>query len=146
MLSTNGAFEREMTRPPQPVQTKETQSFWDGARTGCVVLWRCEDCGRLAAPPSPRCPSCLSNALSPFPYSGRILLKGRTVLTVPAFDGQNVPAPVAECAVEDEPRIVLIAQDPENFTRDLAPGAPLALAFDTSGDSFPIAIVQSGAA
>lgn len=135
-----------MTKPPQPMPTQETQPFWDGARDGRVVLWQCDSCGRIAPPQSPRCPDCLSDTLSTLPYSGRVLLKGRTVLTVPAFEGQSVPAPVAECVIEDEPRIVLIARDPEDLTRNLAPGTPVSLSFKTSGDGIPLATIASEAA
>ena len=133
--------ESEMTRPPQPVPTQETQPFWDAAREGRVVLWHCADCGRIAAPLSPRCPDCLSGDLRALPYEGRVLLKGRTVLTVPAYQGQSVPAPVAECVIEDEPRVTLIAADPDDLTRDLAPGTPVTLGFVAEGDSVPLATI-----
>ena len=134
-----------MTQPPQPVPTQETQPFWDAARDGRVVLWRCDDCGRLAHPQAPRCPDCLSESLRARPYAGRVLLKGRTVLTVRAFEGQAVPAPVAECVIEDEPRITLIAQDPEDLTRTLAPGAPVTLSFTAPGGGVPLATIGGAA-
>jgi uncharacterized OB-fold protein len=124
---------------PIPVPTAETAPFWEGARTNALVLPQCASCGRIAPPTAPRCPSCLSADLTPFTCSGRASLRGRTVLHLSGLPGREPPLTIAECAVEEEPRVVLIALDPLDVTRALAPGAAVTLTFraEENGWSYP---------
>jgi hypothetical protein len=79
--------------------------------------------------------------------SGRATLKGRTVLHVAAFHGQPIPAAVVECAVEEEPRVVLVANDPDDTTAGLPPDAPVRITFSRpDDDTAPLARVLSGEA
>jgi uncharacterized protein len=77
--------------------------------------------------------------------SGRATLKGRTVLHVAAFNGQSLPAVLVECAIEEEPRVVLVANDPDDSTLGLPPGASVRIGFSVTGDEMtPLARVLPG--
>jgi uncharacterized OB-fold protein len=41
-----------------PVVDRDNAFFWDGVRTGRLVIQRCGGCGNLRHPPRPACPSC----------------------------------------------------------------------------------------
>jgi Predicted nucleic-acid-binding protein containing a Zn-ribbon len=128
---------------PQPVATAETRVFWDGAGEGVLRLRRCTSCGRLAAPLAPRCAGCLGADFAVETLSGRAALKGRTVLHLPVFPGREGSLAIAECALEEDPRIVLIALDEGRVTESMAPGAPLQLTFPATAEGARFAVVQA---
>lgn len=115
---------------PSPVETAETRDFWDGARSGQLILKSCSTCGRFAGQLSPRCPDCLTETLQPVVLSGRARLCGRTELHLPAL-GKDRQSPLCliECAPEEAPGIALVALDELGTTRDLSPGAQVRLRF-----------------
>lgn len=119
---------------PRPVPTKETAVFWEKAAEGALFLGKCTSCGRMAPPLSPRCPDCLGDQMSPIQCSGRATLAGRTVLHIPGYPGQEMPATLAQCAIEEDPRILLVALDADDVTASLAPGAPVRIGFRTDAD------------
>ncbi|WP_198670774.1 Zn-ribbon domain-containing OB-fold protein [Oceanicella sp. SM1341] len=131
---------------PLPVTTLETEPFWEGARAGRLVLMRCAECGRLAPPLAPRCPACLSAARAPQTCSGRVSLRGRTVLHLPALPGHPPPLVVVECAVAEEPAVMLVALDPEGISERLPPGAALRLGFATEANGQAYAVVAGAGA
>jgi uncharacterized OB-fold protein len=53
--------------------------FWTSGADGRLRFLRCEDCGRLFHPPSPRCPYCLSADVVPHAVSGRGTVHSFTV-------------------------------------------------------------------
>jgi len=119
---------------PRPVPTKETAVFWEKAAEGALFLSKCVSCGRMAPPLSPRCPDCLGDQMSPVQCSGRATLAGRTVLHIPGYPGQEMPATLVQCAIEEDPRILLVALDADDVTASLAPGAPARIGFRTDAD------------
>lgn len=132
---------------PIPVETAETRHFWDGARSGRLILKRCSACGRFARPLSPRCPACLTETLQPVALSGRARLCGRTELHLPALgEGRQNPLFLIECTPEEAPGITLVALDEENTTNDLPPGAAVRLGFraEDSEPRMAYAVILSG--
>lgn len=114
---------------PQPVVTAETRTFWDGAAQDALRLRRCRECGRLAAPMAPRCVGCLGDAFDDETLSGAVALRGRTVVHLQPLPGRDGPLVIVECAVVEDPRIVLIALDEAGVTDHAAPGARFRLHF-----------------
>lgn len=114
---------------PRPVPNAESWPFWLGAQEGRIVLPQCVRCGRVTGPMASHCPDCLSSDLQPMRCSGDATLKGRTVLHAPAYEGQPVPSALVECAVAEEPRVVLVATDCLNITINLPPDAPIRIIF-----------------
>lgn len=127
---------------PQPVQTAETRHFWQGAAEGALRLRRCTGCGRLAAPLAPRCADCLGDAFKVETLSGRAQLKGRSVVHLQPLPGREGPLVIAECAIEEDPCLVLIALDETGVTAAAAPGARLRLGFgpDEGGTRFAVVL------
>lgn len=48
----------DWSKRPRPVETLDTQFFWDGARAGELRIQKCGSCGNLQHPPEPFCPAC----------------------------------------------------------------------------------------
>lgn len=88
----------------------------------------------MAPPLSPRCPDCLSDQLRPVQCSGRATLAGRTTLHIPGYPGQEMPATLVQCSIEEDPRILLVALDVDGITASLAPGEPVRIGFRTDAD------------
>ncbi len=114
---------------PQPVATAETRTFWNGAAKDELHLRRCTACGRLAAPLAPRCVDCLGETFTVEALSGRVALKGRTVLHLKPLPGRDDALVIVECAIVEDPRIVLIALDDTGLTAGAQPGTVLRLGF-----------------
>jgi hypothetical protein len=53
--------------------------FWTSGADGRLRFLRCEDCGQLFHPPSPRCPHCMSADVAPHAVSGRGTVHSFTV-------------------------------------------------------------------
>lgn len=131
---------------PEPVPTAETRAFWQGAREERLVLHACTNCGGLSAPLSPRCPDCLSDSLTDAPMSGRVCLRGRTVLHIDGLPGRKPPFTVVECTPEEAPNVTLVALDETKATASLGPGAALQLGFAADLNGVFYAVVRKGAA
>jgi len=48
-------------RPVVPLANPDTQPFWDACLRGELLLQRCSACRAYFHPPSPSCPTCLSD-------------------------------------------------------------------------------------
>lgn len=120
-----------------PAPSAETRPFWEAAARGKLELARCTDCERLLWPPLPRCPDCLSSALVWTEVSGRGRLRGWTDNHV---GGQAAPLCIAECAIEEDPRAVIVALDATGSVRDLPPDALVRIIFraDANGWTYPV--------
>lgn len=46
---------------PAPVPNPETAAFWDGAKSGKLLLKKCDDCGAFHYYPRAICPFCFSD-------------------------------------------------------------------------------------
>jgi uncharacterized OB-fold protein len=65
------AEEKKQISKPLPQITPITQAFWDGARTGKLVMPRCKDCQSWVWCPRPVCGECGSDKLEWTELSGR---------------------------------------------------------------------------
>jgi uncharacterized OB-fold protein len=60
-----------MPGPKAPVAGYDDGFFWDGVRSGHLLLQRCGECKALCHPPLPMCPSCQSLQREVVEASGR---------------------------------------------------------------------------
>jgi hypothetical protein len=86
----------------------------------------------------------LGDSLTPQDCSGRVTLTGHTVLHIPGYPDQAVPTTLVQCAVEEEPRVSLVAFDPDGVTESLTPGEALRIEFRADADGTPLAYVAKG--
>ena len=56
---------------PLPEMGEETRAFWEGTRSGQLVLQRCVRCAHIRYPISAYCPECLEQGHDWVPLSGR---------------------------------------------------------------------------
>ena len=66
MTAENPRWER-----PQPIPSRNSAFFWEGAARGEFLGQRCGDCQRFRHPPRPMCPHCQSVEQEVVPLSGR---------------------------------------------------------------------------
>lgn len=110
-------------RRAKPVPTPETRHFWEGARSGQLLLQRCRACAKAYFPPRPFCPRCNGGDTEVFRASGRATLYSYVIhhRPVPGFEP---PYAIAVVALEEGPRmltsLVEVAQAPEALPLDLA--------------------------
>lgn len=93
---------------PAPVVTPETAPYWDGARSGKLLLQRCLECGALRFYPRRACPSCWSERVEWTEASGRGRVHTFSVIhrpPAPAF-ATRVPYVVALVDLEEGPRMM----------------------------------------
>ena len=69
-------------KPPFPVETPLTKFFWDGARSGRLLILRCQGCGHYIHYPEPICSQCLSEDLAPAEVSGNATLYSYTITEI----------------------------------------------------------------
>lgn len=58
-------------RRPQPIPSRDSLPFWEGAERGELLGQRCADCKLFRHPPRPMCPSCQSVKWEWVELSGR---------------------------------------------------------------------------
>jgi uncharacterized OB-fold protein len=56
---------------PDPIVTRDSAFFWEGAERGELLGQACGDCGRFRHPPTPMCSECHSVSWNATPLSGR---------------------------------------------------------------------------
>lgn len=66
------------------------------------MISRCGDCGTWTHPPSPVCPSCLSDNVAPQPTSGRATVETFTVNYRPWGPGMDVPYVIAIVVLDEQ--------------------------------------------
>jgi uncharacterized OB-fold protein len=90
-----------MNEAPQPRITDINRPFWDGCRTGKLMLQRCTDlaCGHFVFYPRVCCPYCGGGELTWQQASGTGSLKSWTIVHRPGHAAFMVDAPYVFAAV-----------------------------------------------
>lgn len=112
---------------PKPQPTPETQHFWDGLRTGKLLLQRCPDTGKPYFPPRPFSPYTGSRAVEVFEASGRATLYSY-VIHHRAAPGFTPPYAIAVVQLEEGPRLMTSILDCPQTPEALVLDMPLELA------------------
>ena len=85
---------------PQVVEA--TEPFWRGGADGELRFWRCDQCGTILHPPSPRCPACLSKDLSVVAVSGLATVHTFTINHQPWYPNLDPPYVIAIVTIDEQ--------------------------------------------
>lgn len=117
-----------------PQLDDRNRPFWTGGADGALRLWRCDDCGYWIHPPGPRCPQCLSTALSVAEASGEAVVHTFTINHQPWIPGLDPPYVVAIVELPEQPGLrlttSLVGIEPDAVTI----GLPVRVTFEQYDD------------
>jgi uncharacterized protein len=91
---------------PRPAINSDNEALWEGYRRHELRIPRCNGCGLLVFPPSPRCAACGAFDLGYAIGSGRGRLYSYTVVHHPQVPGFRYPLPVGLVELDEGPRMV----------------------------------------
>ena len=120
--------------PLAPKMTPTSAPFWAALGEGRVVLQQCDGCGAWVFYPRPRCPLCLSAALSWKPVSGRATLTTWTHCSRPTAPPFTALAPQTLAVVTLEEGVRMSTFLLETARRTLELGMALAPRFVPTED------------
>jgi uncharacterized OB-fold protein len=136
-MATGTAGTDAVTRP-DPIVTKDTEFYWEGAQRGELLGQACAACGKLRHPPRPMCPHCHSVERTIVRLSGRGEVYSWIVPRHPAPVGFAESPIVALVELEEGIRIVsnVVGAAP-GLVRQ---GLPVEVAFEPtrSGRAVPV--------
>jgi uncharacterized OB-fold protein len=103
---------------PRPAVNRDNQFLYDGYRVHELRLPRCNGCGRVFFPPSPRCSACGSFDMGHVVSSGRGTLYSHVVVHHPQVPGFRYPLVVGLVELEEGTRFVadVVGVTPEQAT------------------------------
>jgi uncharacterized protein len=91
---------------PTPVLTVDNAFYWQGAARGELLVQACGECGKLAHPPSPLCPSCHSRNRTTQEMSGKGRISSFMIVHHPPNPWFEMPIPVVVIELEEGPEVV----------------------------------------
>jgi uncharacterized OB-fold protein len=121
---------------PVPAITPDTEAFWTSGREGRLLITRCDDCLFWIHPPGPRCPSCLSDRITPSPVSGRGRVYSFTINRRAWEPDLPVPYVIAVVELEEQPGLRLLTNVVGLPVDDVTIDLPVHVAFEQRGDAF----------
>jgi uncharacterized OB-fold protein len=118
---------------PLPKITALTKPFWDNAHQGKLSMQQCDACHDMHFPPSPVCPSCLSDAQSWTVVSGAGTLESWVDFHRAYWTGFEPELPYRVCLVRltEGP---LLASNLVGNSDTAKLGAPVQVVFDAVTD------------
>ena len=127
--------------PPLPNADAVSTPFWDGLKSGQLLMQRCAQCQRFQFPPGPDCESCSGTDLHYEQVSGR----GTVFAFTETMSGARHPyfqsiSPylVGEVQLDEQEDLVLVSNFPGSTYDDLAVGAPVVVDFQELVDGVVI--------
>jgi uncharacterized protein len=126
----------EQRQKPVPVVDELSRLFWEGARDGRLLVQRCGACGYYNHPPRTFCDACLSRQLAFTPVSGRGTVYSFTVMHQRDVAGFEQDAPFINIVVEleEQQRLLMVANLPSSEREKVRVGAPAEVCFENRGD------------
>jgi uncharacterized OB-fold protein len=106
----------------RPVPAQHDQPFWDGLHEHRMVLPYCADCAAFWYPPAPRCPRCLSAAVSWRECTGSGTLWSWATARRAFAPGLGVPYTVVQVELDVQPGLLV-----DSTLAATDPGTPLCL-------------------
>jgi uncharacterized OB-fold protein len=123
---------------PLPKPTPETEHFWEGCRSGELLLQSCDNCSKTYFPPRPFCPACGSRDVSVKSASGKATLYSYVINHRPRPDFGEEPHSIAVVELAEGPRmmtnIIGCPQTPEALILDM----PLEVTFEKASDTISL--------
>ena len=100
-----------MTMPARklPQLTPDTEAFWTGGKSGCLMIQRCTQCGLYQHPPLPLCPVCRTETALPTAVSGRGRVKTFTVNYQAWVPGLDEPFVFAAVELEEQAELYVFS-------------------------------------
>jgi len=136
-MGTGGEVGGGVTRP-DPIVTRDTDFYWEGALRGELLGQACAACGKLRHPPRPMCPHCHSVLRKVVRLSGRGEVYSWIVPRHPAPVGFAESPVVALVELEEGIRIVsnVVGAAPGQVRQ----GLPVEVSFEPtrSGKAVPV--------
>ncbi len=117
-----------------PQVTPENEHFWRGGEVGELRFPRCDDCGYILHPPSPRCPRCLSKNLSITVVSGRATVHAFTVNWQAWYPNLDPPYVVAIVVIDEQDDVRLTTNIVGCPPDDVRIGMPVQVTFEEYPD------------
>lgn len=109
--------------------------FWTSGADGRLRFLRCRACDRFVHPPGPRCPWCLSEAMSPEPVSGRAVLESFTVNHQAWIPGSE-PYVIAWVSIVEQPDVRLTTNLVGVDPGELRVGTQMQVVFEHNDDVY----------
>ncbi len=91
---------------PRPGVNRDNEFLWEGYRRHELRIQRCDGCGELHFPPTPRCPACGGFSMGWTVAGGRARLYSYAVPHHPAVNGFRYPLLVGLVELEEGTRMV----------------------------------------
>ena len=121
---------------PIPQINDDNRAFWTGGADGELLIARCGACGYYLHPPTPRCPRCLSEDVSPAAVSGRGTVYTYTVNEREWAPGVEVPYVIAIVELDEQTGLRLMTNIVGCPTAEVAIGMPVQVEFREQGNAF----------
>ena len=123
--------------PPMPVASGLSAPFWDGVKSGKLLLQRCLACHRLQFPPTDTCTECSGGEFRLEEVSGRGTVFSFTEVVSgarhPYFQAES-PYLVGEVELDEQEGLILASNFPGSKYADLRVGAPVEIEFQAISD------------
>lgn len=116
-----------------PEVTPSNRHFWTGGADGELRFLRCDRCGYLIHPPSPRCPRCLATDVAPQAVGGHATLHSYAVNHQQWVPGSD-PYVIGLVAIDEQDGLRLTTNVVECAPADLRIGMALEVTFEQQGD------------
>jgi uncharacterized OB-fold protein/acyl dehydratase len=91
---------------PRPAINRDNQALWDGHRRHELRIPRCNSCGTLVFPPTPRCAQCGAFDMGYVVASGRGVVYSSVAVHYPTVPGFTYPLSVAVIELDEGTRMV----------------------------------------
>lgn len=117
-----------------PVIDDANRAFWTGGAEGKLMISHCSDCGTWTHPPSPVCPKCMSDNISPQPTSGRATVETYTVNYRAWGPGMDVPYVIAIVVLDEQPDLRLTTNIVEIDAEAVTIGMRVTVKFEQDED------------
>jgi hypothetical protein len=91
---------------PRPAINADNEALWEGYRRHELRIPKCNSCGTLVFPPTPRCASCGAFDMGYLVASGKGTLYSVVAVNYPRVDGFTYPVPVGVIELAEGTRIV----------------------------------------
>jgi uncharacterized OB-fold protein len=112
-----------------PRVTAGDRHFWTGGADGELRILRCQDCGFWIHPPKPRCPECLSSAVSPETTGGRGTVYTFTLNHQPWNPTYEHPYVIAVVELDEQPNLRVTTNIHDCDPQDVHIGMPVEVTF-----------------
>ncbi len=107
--------EKPRARRPRPTPTEDGLFFFEAAKTGKLMVQRCQACQHYQFPPHAACQECQSFDVQPTEVSGKGEIYSFVITHYPQVPSFEYPLPVALIELAEGPRLIsnIVGIDPE---------------------------------